>query len=562
MADGLKNIRDKVMRRLDLSHSPTSRQVAAIDEAVNSALKQMVNDLPFAFFEDEVSFFTLPDIEPGSSTDYLSTPQSDNLGTLRYNPWLLQADQDTLVDWNVKRLWDGRHIDVQDASGSYHRNQIRTIWIYEDDNEDTQYRLSLMKPLPFDTLSNGGAPTFSWRVYTDKYQLPDDIVRISSMKIVSDGVEQEIKIVSKKDAEINGVSDHWTKPAGTPFIAWRNGHSSLPAPNTAPTVALASSDTYPWQGPEPAGKFQYCFSLCWGKRFNDHSNPGIGHWSDQSAELSAEYDPIGSTSATAGIGRYAEPIWESPPSPVSSEVTTVNAVDNGQSGLKGQAVIVGLPNIEYQLGFGLEGDMTSGPFIRYNRGHSGWYYRIYRRRLTADMTAYTLLGTASIGGRRVENLELTNLDIKDEFQLLAEFQVTPENAAQFIDDGSVLPDYLRPLRNINGYTSVSLYPKPDKRYEIQCKVIRRPQDLVSDNDTPTIHSEAIEALLDLSVSIAAKQLKDPGVERAARMDYEEKLRTMRRSYGDLRPESQVVMRRPARVRANYRNTQWWRESTE
>jgi hypothetical protein len=566
--DGLKDLRDAVMRRVDWSPSATSQGAEDVDAHVNDALQQLALDAPFLFFEDVVRIFTKPDASSIDAEDVLEVPAADEMPSARQNPWVLRqiwaSDHDDIVELPNDRSWDGRRIDLQDHDGNWHQNRIRSIWHGE---EDPPHRyLSLWYPIPH-ALWLGDMDGFPYRVYDDAYWLQDDIINIRSMRTLYEGVSSEINIVSQRDAERNGAADSTADtPTGLPVACWRAGHFALPTPNTAPDVAVATNLAAEyWSGPEPAGTFQYCYTICWGKREWDSSNPGGTQvdLTDPQADYRARVEPLTTTTQTEGTERFREPLFESAPSPISDEITVANAIEDENTGVFSSAggVVIELPNIEYQLSFGGQGVQGTGTdYTRANRGHSGWYLRIYRRRLTEDFEHYGEL--ASVGTPGNQATGLTKLDIHDSFHLLQEVPIFPASAARTVDRGTIVPDYNRRLRNVGGYQGISFYPRPDDEYQVELKVLRRPARLVSDNDTPPIHGEAIEVLLHKAIALTAGQLKDWTLRSTALQDYQTAIETLRKRYGDLRPGGKAISLRPARVRQRIMTTQWWRRSDE
>jgi hypothetical protein len=209
-------------------------------------------------------------------------------------------------------------------------------------------------------------------------------------------------------------------------------------------------------------------------------------------------------------------------------------------------VFLTLPNIEYMQGYLLAGFSTgSVAFNRLNVARSGWSVRIYRRRLTADFVNYTDLGTA-VPGASVTSLR--KLDIDDSFYLLAEVRVDDLNEGRYQDRGEVIPDYLRPLRIVHGYQGYTLYPKPDDRYEIVARLIRRPPLLESEHDVTWLHPAALDLILAWARSLVYEKFKSPGDRQAALNDYQAGLGRMARRHGNPKPAHQPGLTKPGRIR--------------
>lgn len=553
--NGLKEIREAVFRRVDWSPDTSTVAADRLDEFVNESLQQFTLECPFLFFEERLRFSTQEDFSSEDDTDTLTVLDEDTVAASTLtNAWVLRRTIPVgtagYTAWARDRSWDGRVIELTDEDGVVHTNRIRSVWSEELADEEEYYCVSLWTPWPY---AEYGDVT-SYRIYTPDYYLPDDVVEVKSMRVVGQSFPTPIKIIGQQEAESVGITDESVDRSGaTPYIAYRRGHFALPTPNTAPDIEASSSN---WSGPEPAGEFEYCFTLCWGKRDIDHGSPGFPRHNFQSPQASDESD--GTMTATdPGAHRLREPLWESAPSPISDAYVQTNV--NGE-GAATAGIRVVLPDIEYALGFLLDGLTTgSSAMTRVHSTHSGWYYRVYRRRLTADFTDYTDLGTA-IAGTSITTLE--KLDIQDAFFLLAEVNHRGAGGLLEVNDlGQWIPDYNRRLRDVSGYQAIRFHPPPDARYEIECRVIRRPQRLVSDSDVPPIHSEAIKVLVDHTCALMYEQLGNFQMMQSSMEKYARGLAVLKKRYGDLRPGSEPIRKKPSRVRrATSAKLNWWRTS--
>lgn len=552
MKDGLKDLREAVFRRTDWGPSAGTFSADLVDDHINDALQQIALDAPFLFFEESIRFATQEDFEPTLDGDTVSVHDDDQVAGFGSvpNAWVLRRDlsvaASTASPWATDRSWDARVIEITDENGVVHTNRIRSVWV-----ESGIYYMSLWRPWP---ASQYGDTGLSYRIYTSEYYLPDELIELKSLRVVGQAYPMPIRIIGQHDAEAAGIVDdqYQRTGGGTPQLAYRRGRFALPTPNTAPDAATTAS--FQWFGPEPAGEFEYCFTLCWGKRDPDHGASGFPSYLTEAVTVPGETDSDMAATDPARH-RILEPLFESSPSPVSAAVVTTN--DDGEiPPSTADAIEITLPNIEYQLGFLLDGLTTgSAALSRFQSTHSGWYYRIYRRRKTEDFTSYTSLGT-TLSGAHIPDLE--KLDIQDAFYLLVEINPRSSVGLKYIDQGTVVPDYNRRLRNINGYQSLRFHPNPDARYEIECRCVRRPQRLVSDNDVPPIHSEAIKILVDYACSLQYEMLGQYDQAAAAERRYERGLQTLKRRYGDLRPHDAAVPKKPSRVRRRFRaRLAWW-----
>jgi hypothetical protein len=468
--------------------------------------------------------------------------------------------------------------------------------------------------MPWDTNKFGAGP-FQYRVYTSEYAIPDDIIEVHSMRLWKTNNSWPLQVIGQEDAERQNIIDRHTDVAkGIPRVIYRREHIQVQGPSVAPLATLSNQVDfgeydnagaivkYPrWKGPEPAGQFEYVITYTWGKRDIWFRNQGLSLWNDNPydwqnpehgvAATSAEWtDATGRKGAAnrsqAARNRYREPLYESAPSPVSAVVTATNASDTDQGGTTvtagGPAVLLTLPNIQYMQGFMMMGTGPSVPgangafvgnippdvnegFVRVSSRLSGWHVRIYRRRITADFSNYEILhtGTPTPGivepGQWVEGFK--RMDIPKAFLLLAEVNVDWDNQGYFIDDGAILPDYHRRLRDTHGYQTIGMYPTPNARFELEIRCIRRPKELKDDQDAPLIHAEACDLLVDRALQLLYETEGNISMMRLAKGRYERNLKTLSKRYGDLRSSAVPMLKRLSRATPGYRTTlryrQWW-----
>jgi hypothetical protein len=541
----LKGIRDQVFAEMDWAPDASSEAVERLDGFIDRAYQQLALEAPFLFFESAVKFTTQADASSADDTDTVSMVTDDDVTATVDNPWVFRTDLavGSGTAWNDDRSWDGRHIEITDDDGVKHRNQIRSVW-KQTISAVEYWCFSLLRPWP---ATQYGTGPFAWRVFTPHYYLPDDLIELRGARIVTGGTPyDQLDVLSQTEAEDRGYTDNPSDSSyGTPTVMFRREHFQLPGPNSAPEVVTNTlytefPATYGWLGPEPVGEFEYCVTYCWGKRDVDYQNPGIGFWAtenDSYVENSAESAGIQTKWAR---NRMREPLFESAPSPIVS--TTVSAAAEALSPVP--AVQLRLPNIEYMQGFMLKGTSNSTVFRRESASHSGWHVRIYRRRLSADFTNYDDFGAISTG-MSVDGFR--RMDIHDEFFLMAEMRIDEFNAGMFFDNGTILPDFHRRLRDVHGYQGVRLYPSPGDRYEIECRCIRRPQRLKSDSDAPAIHSEATSVLINKTLAIAYAMNHDPVASATALARADRELGILRKRYGDLRPSNRPRYRKMAKA---------------
>lgn len=542
-----KEIREAIFDETDWAPDESQEAVDRVNGFINRAYQQLSLEAPFLVFESQHKLFTQEDAVPFDDGDTVELISNDPSHVLPVeNPWVFRTTRivgdASATPWKVDRSWDGRMIDITDADGTIHQNVIQSVWEQVLDG-DTYVLFSVQKPWPWPELGTG---PFKWRVYTRDYYLPDDVIEVRGAKVRSpDTIYDDIKIVDQADAERRGmVDDSGTMGAGLPQYMFRRSHMQIPSLNTAPqnivNALYDELETFEWVGPEPVGSFEYCVTLAWGKRDYSQTSPGVPFWATAGAayeESSAETQTVYTEWAK---NRVREPLFESAPSPVvAAEVEPPPELN-----MPIPAILLAMPNIEYMLGTMLTGTSNNAAFRRINASHSGWHIRIYRRRLTADFTNYSGFGQKTVGAAITG---LRRMDIKDDFFLLAEMRVDEFNEGVFIDNGTIIPDYRRPLRDIHGYAGVRLWPAPDARYEVELRVVQRPTKLASDHDVPRLQPEAIQLLINKTLITVYQHLRDPQSSAKASMEYDAMLKTLKNRYGSLRPQNQPRYRGVARA---------------
>tara|TARA_R110000824_G_scaffold85560_3_gene212538 strand:- start:896 stop:2620 length:1725 start_codon:yes stop_codon:yes gene_type:complete len=568
----LKEIRDQMFAHVDWAPSQSTEAVARVDGFINSAYNRICLESPFLFFESTVKFATQTDVVPTLIADTISLVLDDTVAVEpnQSNPWVFQQNQavtspaQTGVQWFIDRSWDGRTIEITDADGIAHRNTIRTVWKILTNPQDVTsiaYRLSVVQPWNFKTLGSG---PFKYRIYTEKYNLPDDLVEVRSLRLWQNSRNWPLSVLGQQEAEDLSIADPKLNIArGLPRTVFRRNHVQIPGPGVSPKVELdPSAQAYQrWQGPEPRGTFEYVITYTWGKRDIFFGNQNMGYafgyeqeWSNDETSLSS-FNPDPLKPEDASSNRFREPLWESAPSPVSVPVTP-EIIDNGVA----KAVKITLPNIEYMLGFFSGGQaFGGGVWKRKNMHQSGVHVRIYRRRSTEDFTAYDDLSTVSPAGVDVTNLN--KLDIKNAFYLLSEFRIDENNGGIFYDNGRIIPDYSRRLRDVHGYQTVQLYPQPNERYELDVRCIRRPPKLEHSQDVPLVHAEAVDLIVQRALVYLYESMGNPEGSQIAQLRYDRQLFTLAKRYGDLREASRPILRRFSRASrvGNTRGNllQWW-----
>lgn len=485
MERNLSALRQLAYDRLDWAPTASAEQKARTNRAINQALMQLAKDCPNAFFQATGYFTAQPDVVPSLSTDTLNCVSGD--------AWVLRANLNDgtngAIDWDDSGQWDGRLLRLTDSNGVVRERRIRQVW-----KAANRVNISLYTPWVNDTDQG-----LTYRVFTDAYYFPDDVMQMHSLIVQAEPQVSPLKIIGQDEAEqLYYERSLDNQASGIPYIAYRRDPYGLQAPTLKPEVETLDHEVS-WNGPEPFGKFQYVYTYCWGYRNQEWATPG----------------PLTQTSDTFNSGRL-EPLWESAPSPVSDTITT------SEPGIQ-----ITLPDLEFMQGFG------NATQTRYH--HSGWYYRIYRK--------------------RISNLGPTPpLETANAYYLMATLQAD----TTFVDDGSITPDFHRRLREVHSYQSLALYPRPDAEYSVKIRYTRRPSPLLDEYDVPMVYPDATDSIVWLVVAYLYETQGNMSGRDRAMLAYEKELGILQKRYGDMRPPAIPLQRDLARPRNKQRMRKWWR----
>jgi len=604
----------------DWAPTQSPEATSRVNGFINRAYNQLALEAPFLFFESKVHLATEPDVESlgGLSTNIPDRIQLSGTNTLPLSPtsrdpwtWKVTfthaqatASPTKLNVWKYDRSWDGRMIEITAHDGTLIRNQIRSVW-----NNSGTYHMTLVRPWDTDTFGDGTAADadgiigFEYRIFTDAYSLPDDLIQLNSARLRDNTNNYPLEVVGQQEAEalqLDGPPSQIT--SGIPRVIFRRQHVHMQGPSVAPVASAALTNknletvsisregstaqnkpegrsTYDnnyiqidtrgdeptstplesnpsttsvdvsWLGPEPVGTFEYKVTYTWGKRDVEFELPGLGHWEGFGRPLDiTEATTFPSNPATSSVAsgdsssrnRFRTPRFESPPSAAS------NAMANVKVGDDFSAIKLSLPNITYALGYMIKSTGVS----RQSLDQSGIYIRIYRRRVDVNLADYDRLPNA------VDGLQHAQLDSADSFYLLSEFRADSSNKSVWYDNGEFLPDYSRRLRDIHGYQTMQFYPKPDRRYAIDIRAVTRPTKLEDDRDAPLVHAEAVNVLIEKAMVYLYENMGQTGRSEYSAARYTELLLTLSKRYGDLRPPSVPVLRSMTRATGVRTNRRW------
>ena len=560
----------------DYSPNSSPEAISRVNSFINRAYNQLALEAPFLFFETEVSMAVEPDVTSKGGTDRIWLAGTNTLprSPTQRDPWTwvtrytatqAAADSENLTVWKYDRSWDGRLIEITANDGTIIRNQIRSVWLSGD-----YYYFTLVRPWDVATYTDGRAEPgtgFSYKILTEQYPLPDNLIELKSARMRDKTNNYPLDVVGQQQAEqLQLISPSDNVTSGIPRAIFRRGHMRLNGPAVPPVATLDTKMiegvlANPWIGPEPSGTFAYRVTYTWGKRDTEFQLPGLAHWEGMASGYSNTgqnfpanpEDDTTQNGALAAANRYREPWLESPMSPSSGDVETKHSEEH--SGVP--AIKVSLPNIEYALGFLNTVTAGASTYTRQSLIQSGIYVRIYRKRVTTNFDDYGDIKYNATG------LHKSQLDAAEDFFLLAETRIDGTNGGVFYDNGEIIPDQSRRLRDIHGYQSIAFYPRPDQRYPVSLRCIIRPQELRDDDDTPLIHDEAMDILIERAMSFFYESLGNPQMSVASRQKYQAELVTLSNRYGDLRPASVPVLRRMTRAVGSSRtNRKWYRRLTD
>ena len=443
----LADLRD---RALDFraTDSPGETFNNRITQAFNLALDRLAGDVPEALVPDEEHVVLLQDtVGSDAGVDARIRVTADTRvmefvtsagGALSTGTWT------PAIDGTFDSIM---HLEFTTAAGQKHRRQSVEFW-----EDSGAYYVSIDRPWP---AGLSAANLMDFRLYMKEFFFAEDVMEVLEPARIFDETRQQIWAIDTGGAYRQDMVDFNGEVKGRPFRMFRNRHFQLPAPRLKPQIKAApsgqeGSTPNPWVGPERQGKFRICYTYVKGRKDEE--------WQDSPGDI-------------------RDPEFESAPSPISDAFDMAAFAGGAGTG----ALTMTAANIDAMTGFDVAGTIR--------QGKSGYRIRFYVARDTVFP-----VGPGTAAFNRVESAGV--------FYLLAEVEPSSLNTAvpaTFIWNGSVTPDYFRPLKHSTGYYAYQVYPHQDARYELDFRVLRLPRKFKTDTDTAPIQRDAVPALVELAL---------------------------------------------------------------
>ena len=467
-----------------------------VRDAVNAALQRISGDVPEAFIPSEEHVVLLAPVNGSdAAVDILFQATAD--------PWVLEITDRTggALGTSVLRTgrrvvdgsWDGlMHIEValpNAVNSAEGRRQSREWWVL---STSARYYVSLDRQW-----RNAVDANMTGRIYMREFFTRADVTKILDPVNLWSANRSQMWSLSTSTAHRVQIQDFRRESTGPPNDWWRTRQFQMPTPTEPPTATAAAPQptgpNLPWVGPLPEGDFNFVYTYVWGRRDVEWQSGG-----------------------NSGI---RDPVWESAPSPEMAAVFSHAAGSNA-----GRGIILQAPNIDAIQNF-----FTAGGTLGATRhGRSGFRIRFYARRATIRA------GTGAVEFRSVETNEryylLAEIDPTDSVTIGDAPAVTYYVAYSW--DGSQIPDITRQLVHSQGYYAYETSPHQDMRYELDMRCLRRPTDLVDDQDTAPIQPDAWTIFLELVLYYLCGMDGVDAVNAKMHLDtYESGLLTVRDAYG-------------------------------
>ena len=275
----LKGIRTAMFAQADYSPSSSPEAISRVNGFINRAYNQLALEAPFLFFESKVNMVTEPDITSKGGKDGVAGDRIQLFGANTLpgspstkDPWTwyttytnaqASTDPELFNIWKTDRSWDGRMIEITTADGTKICNQIRSIW-RQTDGITYRYALTLTTPWDINSFGDGtstidGFAGFKYRIFTEAYPLPDDVIQLKSACLRDVDTSYPLSVFGQDEAAQHQLIGPPSQVAtGIPRVIFRQQHVHLEGPSVAPVAKAAINGpnaTKTWLGPEPPGTF-------------------------------------------------------------------------------------------------------------------------------------------------------------------------------------------------------------------------------------------------------------------------------------------------------------------
>ena len=428
----LSELRAAVLSSADWAPTQSTSFITELDRFIWQAARRLTTLVPSLLYSTERMW-----VHPEYRNNAVA---SDRLRVVTGDALVLErlTTSASRTAWNFTGLWGSWNLWVTDSSNVVHRYRAREFW---QDLESGTERVSLDKPF-FDTTATG----MTWRLFQDPWAMPPDVVSIADVRVFNAGLGggyQNLRGVTERELD-DAQRASSVRTGGDPYYWCKGPPWPLQPPRHTPAVTNAGT----WEaGGDDTGVWEYCRTLAWGIRDPDCVDPH---------------------------GNF-DPTWESAPSPVSSQATSVAGA--------GGAITVSWPSPDYIAHY--TGLPSSGSV---RNGRSGLYTILYARRVSDTETP----PVNELGG----------------FYRLAVLSVAP---GSYVHDGSAQLVYERPLIAQHVCRTFRIWPLPSRRTELDLRVVKAPMPLTVAADVLPIPSEVVDIVILDARRRLAEKMKELGV---------------------------------------------------
>lgn len=510
------------IRRVALSMRAWNSSGTSFDgrvrDAVNTALAHISRDAPEAFVPSEEHVVLLAPINTADAAvavRFAATADRWVLEITDATGAALGPSVATAFRPVVDGSWDGlMHLEIAipgAPNSEEGRRQSREWWTFTGIDGLQRFYVSLDR-----RWRNTTDTAMTGRIYMREFFTRADVLKVLNPVDLWSADRTQMWSISAGTAHRRIVQDFQRQSTGPPNEWWRTRHFQMPTP-TEPPIATASSvgGGLGWLGPLPEGDFNFVYTYVWGRRdleWQEGGNSGV-----------------------------VDPVWESAPSPPMAAVFS-------HAASAGRSIILQASNIDAMQNF-----FTAGGALSATRhGRSGFRVRFYVRRSAIR---------AATGA-----VEFRNIETNDRYYLLDEIDPTATVVdgattyyTAYLWRGAVIPDLTRRLNWSPGFYAYECAPHQDRRYEMDMRVLRRPPELVDDQDVPPIQQDAWTAFLELVLYYLC--LMD-GVDRLNANEHLEKFQAFAKDVRDMYAQSgTVVEMQPFGGDWNRLNRNWYNYGT-